>query len=546
MSSRAPVVIGALFALVGLACDGGSALPPDLGCESSRECNEGLACSFNHCVVPDPNRLALHARIIPPPTSGLLEQQLPTLTLDDGPDRLVQLIEPKVIRGTVRPRADGGGGGNNPLVSNVEGDITVRSAGDIPGLDFVFSAHSLDGLDTDGFGYTLTLLPGRDYTGTFRPSDPALPRHVFSIKREDIKSDRFDISLPAFDTYLKVEGRVMKSDYTPITNARIIVLANREVAATAVSDAPRGRFEVLLPPGLTTFAITVESPADGPVFPEFTTEPMTWLAGSEVDLVVPELAPGTEPIEARLRIIERKSSVEGLAPALVPAVGRRVTIIGVLAGGTLKRSGTTDEQGEVVFHALPGAYECLIASPPQAAAATWHDFVNLASWQDPGAADVVEIELAPRAPFVGRITDAFGAPVEAGTITLERRRDAKAGDQLVIAPQPFEAKLGTDGVFMTAVDPGTYDVLIAPEPGTGAPHAFETDVVVGGEGLRFDLGLPPPGLLHLTVAGPDGAWIPGTQVELWIDDDLGEPRLLSIGSTGEQGFVDVLVPHVQR
>lgn len=541
MNGRLPLLASLAVVVSFGACDGGSALPPGLVCETTSQCSEGLECSFNHCVVPDSNGLTLHARIIPPPTSGLLEQQIETLTLDDGPDRLVKLITPKIIRGAVRPKG-------NVLVSNVEGDLTVRTTGDIPGLDFTFSTHSLEGLDTDGFGYTLALLPGRDYTATFRPSDPTMPRHVFKIGRDELEGDRYDVELP--DAYLTLEGRVRTSDYTPVTGARIVVRAGgHEVAASAVSDDPRGRFEVLLPPTLTSYSLTVESPDDGPTFPEFTTELMTWTPNAkraEVDLVVPELPAGTEPIEARLRIVERKAAIDSLAPVVVPAAGRRVTIVGVLAGGTLTRSGTTDEQGEVVFHALPGAYECLVASPPQASAATWHDIVNLASWANPGAADVVEIELVPRAPFVGRITDSFGLPVEAGTITLERRRDAQVGDALVIAPQPFEAAIGDDGVYMTAVDPGTYDVLVAPDPSTGAPHTFETEVVVGAEGLRFDLGLPPPGLLHLTVAGPDGSWIAGAQVELWIDDALGEPRLLSVDSTGEQGFVDVLVPHLSK
>lgn len=547
--SRIHLHLAAVVALLsfGVACaDGGSALPDQLTCSNSSDCEDGLACSFNHCVVPEANRLTLAARIIPPPTSGLLPQQIPTLTLADGPDRLVQLLAPTTVRGTIKP--DGGG-----LVTNLEGELEVRTEGDIPGLDFVFSAHSLEGLDTDGFGYTLTLLPGRSYTGSFRPTDRTLPRHIFTMKPSDIAKGRFDLTLPAqgenvpdgVEVYLRLEGRVRTKDYTAIRGARIVVLsANKEVAAVTTSDSERGRWEVLVPPGLTSFTIKIESPSDGPVFPEFSTELLTYVPEKEIDLIVPDLPPGTEPVSAVIRVTERKAAIDALAPAIIPAVGRTVTIVGVLAGGTLRRSGTTDENGEVTFQALPGAYECLVASPPQAAAATWHSFVNLASWSEGLTADVVSIELVPRVPFVGRVTDAFGLPVEAGTLTLERRLDGQAGDALFVAPAPFEAQLGVDGVFMTAIDPGTYDVLVAPDPSTGAPHTFETDLVVGQEGLRFDLGLPPPGLLHLTVAGPDGNWISGAQVELWIDDELGSPRLLAVGSTTDDGFIDMIVPHL--
>ncbi len=527
----------ATFALVACA-DGGSALPDQLTCSISTQCEPGLACSFNHCVVPEANRLRLAARIIPPPTSGLLPQQIPALTLEDGPDRLVQLLAPTTVRGTIKPANPG-------LVTNLEGELEVRTDGDIPGLDFVFAAHSLEGLDVEGFGYTLTLLSGRSYTGSFRPTDRTLPRHLFRLEPSDIATGRFDLTLPARSDYLELSGRVMKVDYTPIFGARIVVLsANKEVAAVTTSDLVRGSWEALVPPGLTSYVIKTESPTDGPVFPEFSTEVLTHVAGASIDLIVPDLAPGTEPVRAVIRVTERKVAVGALAPAVVPAIGRTVTIVGVLAGGTLRRSGTTDEHGEVTFEALPGAYECLVASPPQAAAATWHGYVNLASWGEGSTAEVVSIELVPRVPFVGLVTDAFGVPVEAGKLTLERRIDGETDDALYVAPAPFEAALGVDGMFMTAVDPGSYDVLVAPDASTGAPHTFETELVVGPEGLRFDLGLPPPGLLHLTVAGPDGAWITGAQVELWINDELGSPRLLAVGSTSDDGFVDIIVPHL--
>jgi len=548
LSKRNPLApalaaLGALATLGIAACaDAGSALPGNLSCIESRDCDPGLGCSFNHCVVPEANRISLAARIIPPPTSGLLPQQIPSLRLEDGPDRLVKLLAPTIVRGTVKP-----GPANNGLsfVTNLEGELELRTDGDIPGLDFVFSAHSLEGLDTEGFGYTLTLLPGRSYTGSFRPTDRTLPRHIFRLEPSDIAKGRFDITLPAQDDYLKLGGRVMKSDYTPIGGARIVVLStHREVAAITTSEPKRGLWEVLVPPGLTSFFIKTESPNDGTVFPDFSTEMLTYVANRQIDLIVPDLAPGTEPVQAVIRVTERKTASDALAPAIVPAVGRTVTIVGVLAGGTLRRSGTTNELGEVTFNALPGAYECLVASPPQAAAATWHAFVNIASWSEGNNAEVVSIELVPRVPFVGHVTDAFGMPVEAGTLTLERRIDGTEGDALFVAPAPFEAELGADGVFVTAVDPGTYDLLVAPDPSTGAPHTFETELVVGPEGLRFDLGLPPPGLLHLTVAGPDGDWISGAQVELWIDDELGSPRLLAVGSTTDDGFVDMIVPHL--
>jgi len=534
------VTLASSLLLLAWSCaDAGMTPSPDRACTSSSGCPHGLLCSFDHCVVSDQNRLTLKARITPPATSGLVAQQLPTLALDDGPDRLVQLLAPALVRGTVKPR-------DNPLISNIEGELELRTEGDIAGLDFVFSAHSLAGLDLEGFGYRLSLLPGRSYAGTFRPTDKNLPRHVFRLDLADVGNGRFDVTLPGKGDYLTLSGRVMKRDYTPIGGARLVVLsADNEVAAVTTSEPVRGLWQVLVAPGLTAFSLKVESPADGPMFPEFSSGPLTYADDDTIDLIVPALAPGPEPIEATLAITERKAaatSETALAPPIGPAIGRAVTIEGVLAGGTLRRTGTTNDQGEVTFQVLPGAYECLVASPPQAAAATWHGFVNLTGQSDQGGGTAA-IELAPRVRFVGHVTDTFGLPVEAGRLTFERQVEPRDGRALFIAPAPFEALLGSDGVFTALVDPGTYEVRVAPDPLTGAPNALQTDLVVGPDGLRLELGLPPPGLLHLTVAGPDGIWIAGAQVELWQDDDLGLSRLLALGSTGPDGFVDILVPH---
>lgn len=540
MSAARPTLPLLLLALAACA-DGGVAAPSDLVCADKADCRTGLTCSFNHCILPTPNRIVLGARIIPPPTSGLLPQQLPTLPLEDGPDHLVRLLAPTVLRGTVRPA-------DNPLIANLEGELELRTPGEIPGLDYVFSARSLEGLDVSGYGFTLAVLPGRSYTGSFRPTDQTLPRHVFRLEPSEIATGRFDLRLPARDEYLRIEGRVMQSDYSPIGAARVVVLsAAREVAAVATTDMVRGRFEVLVPPGLTSFRVRVDPPESGStVFPTFTTEILTWQAEHSFDLIVPELAPGTEPVEAVIRVTEERIDEVSLAAATIPAVGRTVTIHGVLAGGTLRRTATTDDNGEARFFALPGAYECLVASPPQARAQTWHGYVNLADWSDGAGPEIVDVLLVPRVPFVGRVTDAFGDPVEAGTLTLERRTDAPTDQALVIAPAPFEAALGPDGYFSTRVDPGIYDVRVTPGPGTGAPHAFESALVVGEDGLRFDLGLPLPGLLHLTLAAPTGEWIAAAQIELWIADETGTPRLLAVGSTNAEGFIDLVVPHVSK
>jgi hypothetical protein len=507
-------------------------LPSGVSCERSAECLGDLVCSFNQCVVSTPNALPLQARITPPPTSGLLPQQLPALDLTRGPDLLVKLLAPITLRGLVRHEGE---------TDNVAGMLEVRAAGDIDGLDFSFSTATLDRGDRDGFGYSLALLPGRSYTGTFRPSDPELPRHIFSFGLDELTSGRLDITLPARSAYRRVTGRVMRSDYVPVPRARVILLTSaREVAGVATSDEMRGFFEVLLPPTVAELYVKVEAPVDGPVFPEFTLGPIAPPSDSGLDLVVPDLPPGTEPLDIALRVQEPRS-LEGIDTVeLVPARGRTVTIVGAFPEGTLRRSGTTDDTGQVTFRGLPGAYEVLVVSPPQSPSATWRGLVNLGP-PDTRTAETL-ITLSPRPLIVGRVLDAFGAPVEHGTLTLDKHVAWGEGWALAITPPPFETQLGEDGVFSARVDPGTYDAVIAPALETGAPSTSETGIEVGPDGLELDLSLPLPGLLHLTVSGPDGTWLPDVRVELWTPAE-GKARLFALGTTGERGFVDMLIPH---
>jgi hypothetical protein len=526
------------------ACADGAMLPDPRSCTEATECGDGLTCSFNHCVVDAPNTLDLKVRVTPPPPSGLLPQQLPSLSLAQGPDLLVKLIGPTLLRGGVRFESD-------TFSVNVPGSIELRTDGDIDGLDFSFTAASLSGVDRDGFGYSVHVLPGRQYVGTFRPEDPTLPRHVFVVSPEDVATGRFDVMLPARSAYQTVKGRVMRSDYVPIDNARVVVLTTaREVIGVASSEEVRGLFEVLVPPSVTEVLIKVESTSASKVFPEFVAGPFVLASDRAepqlLDLIVPDLPAGTDPVTAVLKVYEQKVDTNFVDVGVEPAAGRAVTIVGIFDGGALRRTGTTDHNGEVTFSLLPGAYECLVSSPPHAAAASWHGHVNLGE-NDPydAKARTTEITLGARPPLIGQVLDTFGNPVESGRLTFERRATWREGMSLVAAPAPFEVELGQDGLYATRVDPGVYDVTIAPDVSTGAPHSFETEVWVTEDGLRFDLSLPPPGLLHLTVASPEGSWLPGVRVELWADDDMGEPRLFALGTTGERGYVDMLVPHTR-
>ena len=159
-------------------CESAEISRDDIACVRNTECPASLTCSFNHCIAAGTNALTVQMRVTPPVSSGLLVQNAPNVRLADGPDLVVKLLEPASVRGVVRIDKDA-------LTVNVPGDLEVRSSGDIVGLDYRFVGKSLQGVDSDGFGFKLVVLPGRRYQGVFRPSDPALARANFTIETAD-------------------------------------------------------------------------------------------------------------------------------------------------------------------------------------------------------------------------------------------------------------------------------------------------------------------------------------------------------------------------
>jgi len=528
-----PLALIALLVSAHGACGEGSELPPGLSCRADQECEAPLACDFNHCVAPEPNDLVLMARLAPPVSSMLLPQQVGALSLADGPDLLVKLLPSAIVRGVVTVDDD-------TFTLNVPGEIEVRSSDLIAGVDHRFTALSRVELGVDGYGFELVVLPGRDYVGTFRPDDDDLPVHRFTLDRTTIASGRLDIVLPARAAYGVVSGRVRTGEGPrPILDARVVVLGDGdEVLAVTRTDPERGQFEVLVAPGITSVRLKVESPAGGPVFPDFATGKQD--VGTYIDVIVPDPPANVAAYDAVLRVVAPAGAGAG---APTPMEGLTVTLQGLLDGGTLRRTATTDAAGEVRMSVLAGMYECLVVVPPDRPYASWHGTVDLSPQALLPRPDAWTVTLPPRPTFSGRIVDAFGKPVGAGKLSLERRVVRAEGEILAIAPPPLAVPLGSDGTFVVQVDPGTWDLVIAPDPSTGAPHAHEAALEVGVDGLHLELDLPLPGLLHLTVAGPDGSYLPGVTVDLWLPAK-DRPRLLARGITGDNGFVDLLVPHV--
>lgn len=532
--SRAGTLLlgAALLALAAPACSEG-ALDVSVGaCSSDNDCVDGRVCDFNHCVAPGQNQLVMQARVIPPANTELLPQQLPELTFAEGPDRLIRLVEPAVVRGVVRPRGDS-------FTVNVPGELEVTTPGEVAGLDHRFSARVVDGVDASGLGYTLRVLPGRRYAGTFRADDRTLPPFAFVLEPETIATGRFDVLLPNRADYVTIDGRVRAVDYTPIGGARVVALReDSSVVGITTSEPQRGQFSLTLPPDVTSVRLKVSAPDDGVVFPDFTTEPLS--ASGDADLVVPALPIGASVLDVAVEVVGPDEF--GLRQ---PVPGLTVNIIGDVSGGLLRRSAVTNADGVAIIRALPGEYECLISTSPDARWASWHGRVRLDTYGAvpaylPETGEPVAIELAPRARLFGTVYDASGEPIARGAIHATRRVERDPEQLLTLAPPPFKASV-VAGHYELFLDPGVYDLRVAPEPETGAPPVSLRGHAIAGQSELL-IELPEPALAHLTVARPDGTFLPGATIELFALHE-GEPALLTKGTTSDGGYVDLLIPY---
>lgn len=543
LTAAVPLMLAGLAGLAGLAA---SCLPTGVeaeACASTADCQNGLVCEASHCIADGANAIALSARILPPSTSSLLEQHVPSLSLATGPAVTITLVEPVKLFGAVDRAQD-----PQPTEG---GDLDARTDGDIPGFHYRFTAPALEGLTDTGIGYELLLLPGRDYEVTFRPADATLPPHSFLLLADDVVDGRFDIPLPAVSEHVMLKGIVRWHSGAAIPDAEVTVLLPGGRALPPRLTGLNGHFEALLPPGVETVSVRVAAPQAGPLFPQFvldgvaTDQNPLWddVVASAVE--IPNLPAGYGPFEAQVLV---QAPIGGGAAGEVLA-GVPVTLHGHLEGGVLRRSAVTGADGIATFDALPGAWEVLLNMPLDSLFASAVHKVNL-QLDDAGAPpDLVSLVPDLRPTLTLEIADAFGNPVIAGVVEATRRADPNSEQALTLPSFSVSPALDESGTVVLALDPGTYDVRVEPAPSTGAPAMTMTGVVVADD-VMFTVPLPEPGLAQVTVLTPAGDALPNATVELYAaaDGALGattdRPPVLHEGVTDVDGRVGLLVPFV--
>jgi hypothetical protein len=513
-----------LLALVAFWTNG-SACEPMLdadiaSCWSNDDCTNQTVCSFNHCVSNQPNTLKVAAKIIPVPSSGHVMQQIPDLDLNAGHAVDVTLLEPVEIVGTVTLK------GHGFASYNVPGTLEARSAGEIAGHDYRFTTRSLEGLNEEGFGYALRVLPSREYAMKFKPDDPSIPVHTWLQTVSSQTKEQHDIVLPA-DHYVSVAGFVRFSAVEVVPNARITaILPDGMVASSVLTDPIKGFFELQLPPASSHVSFRVKAGDEETVFPEHTTEEFE--VGADLALWITK--PDDDPVPVSLRL-----SATGASGASEVVAETTVTI--ATEAGKLRQTVTTDAYGVAVFEALPGDYHVAICPNPSSSHASYIGNITLnASQASP------EIALEERVSFHGKVLKHDGRSLASGSLMLTRHlpeADAKAA---LVTPSPFSVNIEDDGSFASKVDPGRYTVRVSPGPGSDAPPFNILDVDIEWD-EELTIQLPALDLVHLTVLNAKGEPLPAVSVELYaIQAAEGAVQLLSVTSTGFSGGANLLVP----
>lgn len=510
-----------LSVLVGAGCEADFG-QDEAACWFDASCDSNQVCAFNYCVSPAPNALVVSARIIPPPSSGYVEQQLPMVELDGSFAIDVTLMEAVELRGGI-------GIEGHPFAGyNVPGDLEARTDGDLLGHDYRFTGRSLEGLNESGDGYTLRVLAGRDYAMQFRPDDRELPLHSWTLRAGDLQETPVQITLPA-ESYVHVTGFVRFSALKPVLGATVEgILADGTRVTTTTTDLSKGHFTLALPPGTSAVRFRIRPAGDGALFPTVLTGMLN--VDDEIALWVEESTDA--PIDARIQLLG------GASGDPVPVAETTITL--ATASGDFRQSATTDATGRASFHLLPGDYQIAVCPNPGSPLASYSATLPFTA-----KAPHQEIALGERVHLEGNLRDHKGRPVGAGSVRLTRSAPLSDEEKPLVSPAPFNTLLDSAGAFAIDVDPGTYDLRFVPAAHTGAPPMTMSRVDIGWD-ERIDVILPPPDFLHIRVLNENEEPQSGVSIELYV----GAPRkgltqLLSLGVSDAFGHVPFLIPHLE-
>lgn len=536
--------------LASCAFDGsGGGLDGPAVCSSHGDCEAGLVCQANRCVDEATSTLPIALQLRFPEMSGELRQQVTGLVFEPGmamptiePQPLV-LVDIQVLR----------------HLAPVAATARFRAQRALPGTAINVSAV------THVTEAELSLLPGV-YEVTVRPAaETGLPPRVFSgIEIPEVPSDGTKhtvvlqlVHTGAGEKLVVVRGKLLlvyaqSGAELPAANVQVSAVSEDGTlvaqADTTCDGADRcdGAFELILPAQLPSetrsWRLVVEPTDANATLPRMTLAPFT---------IGPEHF--AEPLTSTTDSITLDLGTQRVVG--VPAFH---TLDGILVG----------PQGEPVPGALISARASDQAgieystSAPLPTSETGAFQLSVPDVEGVSVTLVAATE--PQSPYGSRRYEQV-TPPSSGPLTLALahkprlsgqvlgRASSVAGATLIATPLSESGTLLTSqvttttddaGNFTVHLDPGSYQVAVAPPAASGLPRVVEDLYIQRGESaLERTYELGRSSVVFGAVRGLDGRPAAGVTVEVFAHAP-GDTRAVLIGggTTDSDGVYRVIVP----
>jgi hypothetical protein len=160
--------------------------------------------------------------------------------------------------------------------------------------------------------------------------------------------------------------------------------------------------------------------------------------------------------------------------------------------------------------------------------------------------------LKARASLTGSITTAAGEPLAGTTVGVvpapipQRSFLAQTHTLDPVATRVVSGTTDSAGGFSLAVDPGTSNLLIQPDPGTRLPWLVRPELPLNADQNLGPLVLTSPVFLGGTVLDPHGNPVSDAEVNAWLPiHDASSPQTavqIATGSTDASGVFLLVLP----
>jgi hypothetical protein len=442
-------------------------------------------------------------------------------------------------------------GGRPDLI--FEAPATLDSSGGAADATLSVPARAIAMGGTPGRAATLQLVP-------LSPADQQSPPASFSVTTAALLGEMLPTNV------VQMSGTVLSALNSPPSATFV---ARAFLSGTQISNAPLtasdGSFQLLLAPEPAGSLVTVElTPLNqGGADPWYTSSPLDPTMNRTLASIM--LPAYSSPNAFTVTVHSMSDAPNPVGGALV----RAQAILGSSAAGSIdfQAAGTTSLPtangggGSVTLSLLPGTatsarpYVLTVVPPSSSPYAT--RCIQAVGVTVGGTANapsnLTTIGLLPRPILTGTIRDAAGLPVPNVAITATAG-PAPTGGCMNTPAVSSSTVGGSNGTFMLALDPGTYQLDYDPPAGAPVPRLTEPafPIPAGVVQLTHDVALPVAALVKGTVLGPDGAVLPSATVRIFRvlcmgqDDCFGPtrtaPELLAQAVSDADGAFQAVVP----